>query len=159
MSIADDIEKLEALRANGTLSEEEYLTAKKTLLSESIPVEKLPQQNAGIQSVDVNTWCLLIHLSQFCGYVLPFAGLVVPIILWQIRKNDDEIIDQHGKVVCNWIITEIIYFVISFVLVFLIIGIPLLLALVAVSIAFPIIGAIKANNGEVWRYPLSFKFV
>ena len=159
MSIADDIEKLEALRAKGTLSEEEYLTAKKTLLSESTPPTTPAQPNSGVQSVDVNTWCLLIHLSQFCGYVLPFAGLVVPIILWQIRKNEAEIIDQHGKVVVNWIITEIIYFVISFILVFLIIGIPLLLALIVASIAFPIIGAIKANNGEVWRYPMSFKFV
>ncbi len=159
MSIADDLEKLEALRTNGTLSEAEYLTAKKTLLSENIPHAEHPPQASGIQSVDVNTWCLLIHLSQFCGYLLPFAGLVVPIILWQIRKNEAEIIDQHGKVVVNWIITEIIYFVISFILVFLIIGIPLLLALIVASIAFPIIGAIKANNGEVWRYPMSFKFV
>jgi len=26
------------------------------------------------------------------------------------------------------------------------------------AIAFPIVGGIKANNGEVWRYPLSIQF-
>jgi uncharacterized protein len=27
------------------------------------------------------------------------------------------------------------------------------------SVIFPIIGGIKANQGEVWEYPLSFKFI
>jgi uncharacterized Tic20 family protein len=39
------------------------------------------------------------------------------------------------------------------------IGIPVLLALAVASIAFPIIAGIKANNGELWHYPLSLTFV
>jgi uncharacterized Tic20 family protein len=31
-------------------------------------------------------------------------------------------------------------------------------ALVIIGIVFPIIGGIKANNGEVWKYPLSIPF-
>lgn len=34
-----------------------------------------------------------------------------------------------------------------------------LLALVIMSIVFPIIGAVKANNGELWEYPLTIKFL
>jgi len=41
---------------------------------------------------------------------------------------------------------------------FVIIGIPLFMALVAVGIVFPIVGAVKANNGEVWPYPCSIAF-
>jgi hypothetical protein len=41
---------------------------------------------------------------------------------------------------------------------FVIIGIPLSMALVAVGIVFPIVGAVKANNGEVWPYPCSIGF-
>jgi hypothetical protein len=32
------------------------------------------------------------------------------------------------------------------------------IALVVCAIVFPIVGGIKANNGEVWRYPLSIAF-
>jgi uncharacterized protein len=38
------------------------------------------------------------------------------------------------------------------------IGLPMLLTLIVVAIVFPIIGAIKANDGEVWKYPLSIPF-
>lgn len=31
--------------------------------------------------------------------------------------------------------------------------------LAIVCIVFPIIGGVKANNGEVWAYPLSLKIV
>lgn len=98
---------------------------------------------------------MLLHLSQFCGYVVPLAGLVVPIVLWQIKKNDSQIIDRHGKVVANWMITEIILGIIFGLLCFVIIGIPLFAALAVVAIVFPIVGAVKANNGEVWPYPCS----
>ena len=101
---------------------------------------------------------MFIHFSQFFGYVVPLAGLVVPVVLWQIKKNDSEIIDKHGKIVTNWIISVIIYAIVFSLLCFIIIGIPLLFALAVVGIVFPIIGGIKANNGEVWPYPLSIKF-
>jgi uncharacterized Tic20 family protein len=40
----------------------------------------------------------------------------------------------------------------------LIIGIPLLVAVAVLSIVFPIVAAIKASNGEVWKYPLTIRF-
>jgi uncharacterized Tic20 family protein len=75
-----------------------------------------------------------------------------------VKKDELPGIDVHGKNVANWILSKIIYAVISLILVLAIIGIPLLIALGVISIIFPIIGAIKANNGEVWKYPLSIPF-
>jgi uncharacterized protein len=49
--------------------------------------------------------------------------------------------------------------VVCAILVFAIIGIPLLIALGLVSVTFPIVAAIKANNGVVWKYPLSISFL
>jgi len=43
-------------------------------------------------------------------------------------------------------------------LIFVIIGIPLLLLLCLVGVIFPIIGGIKASDGQVWKYPLSITF-
>ena len=50
------------------------------------------------------------------------------------------------------------YGVLCFILLFVVVGIPLLLVLAVVAVVFPIIGGIKANNGEVWKYPLSITF-
>jgi uncharacterized Tic20 family protein len=38
------------------------------------------------------------------------------------------------------------------------IAIPLLIALGVIGIIFSIVAAIKANNGEVWKYPLAITF-
>jgi len=81
--------------------------------------------------------------------------LVIPIVIWQIKKSELPGIDAHGKIVVNWIISEIIYLLVCLLLTLVLIGVPLLIAVGALGILFPIIGAIKANNGQVWRYPFS----
>ena len=158
MSLADEIEKLNNLKQDGAISETEYQEAKNALLASQQPGQAPLQQSAAPQSMDENTWGLLIHLSQFCGFVLPLAGLITPIILWQIKKGESEQLDRHGRVVANWILTAFILSIVFGVLCILIIGIPLIIALGVVWVVFPIIGAVKAYNGDVWPYPCSFKF-
>ena len=104
------------------------------------------------------TWAMFLHFSLLAGFVVPMAGLVTPIIIWQIQKNKLPGIDEHGKVVANWLISLIIYGVVSGLLTFILIGFPMLIVLVVVSIIFPIIGGIKANDGQLWKYPLSIQF-
>jgi hypothetical protein len=84
--------------------------------------------------------------------------LIVPILIWQLKKAELPKIDVHGKNAVNWIISHIIYIIVCIPLIFLIIGIPLLLAVGVLSIVFPIVAAIKASNGEVWKYPLTIRF-
>ncbi len=159
MSIADEIGKLNELKQSGAITEQEYQKAKEGLLAGSQPAgEKFKQAVSGI-SVDPNMWGMFIHLSQFCGYAFPLAGLIVPIVLWQIKKNDSELIDRHGRIVVNWIITEFILAIIFVLLCFVLVGIPLLIALAIVGVIFPIIGAVKASSGEAWAYPCSIKFL
>ncbi len=103
---------------------------------------------------DSKQWAMFIHLSVFAGYVVPMAGLVLPIVLWQMKKNDLPETDAHGKMVVNFLISFLIYGVVATVLSFVLIGIPLLIALGIAAIVYPIIGAIKANEGTLWSYPL-----
>jgi len=100
-----------------------------------------------------------LHLSVLTGFIVPLAGLVAPIVIWQMKKNDSPKLDMHGKIVVNWVLSMILYMIVSVVLSFVVIGLPMLLALVVLNIVFPIIGGIKANNGETWRYPLSIRFM
>ena len=104
-------------------------------------------------------WAMFLHFSQFCGFIVPILGLLVPIVIWQMKRVDLPSIDAHGKVVVNWLISVVIYGAICFVLVFVAIGIPLLYVLGLLGIIFPLVGGIKANQGEVWKYPLSFRFL
>ena len=158
MSLTEELERLDNLRQRGALSEEEYQKAKEALLRRSEPVSQKVSQVLSQVGADVNLWSMFIHLSQFCGYLLPLAGLVVPIVLWQVKKDQSPVIDQHGRVVTNWIISSLIYYVVAGLLCFIVIGVPLLFALVVICVVFPIVGGIKANSGEVWRYPLSMPF-
>ena len=60
---------------------------------------------------------------------------------------------------CNIDCSVLIYSVISGILMFVVIGFFLLIALGVVAVVFPIIGAMKASNGEVWKYPLTISFL
>jgi uncharacterized protein len=104
-------------------------------------------------------WAMFLHLSALAGYVVFGAGFAAPILIWQLKKADYPELDVHGKNVVNWLISYVIYAVVSAVLVTVFIGIPLLMILGVVMVVFPIIGGIKANNGEVWKYPLTISFV
>lgn len=104
-------------------------------------------------------WALFLHLSLLAGFIIPFAGLIAPIVIWQIKKAELPGLDIHGKIVVNWIISACIYGIGGAILTIIIIGIPVLIALGIVTIIFPIVGGIKANNGEVWHYPLTIKFI
>jgi uncharacterized Tic20 family protein len=108
---------------------------------------------------DVKLWAMLIHFSLFAGYVVPFAGLIAPILLWQIKKADLPEVDAHGKMVVNWIISSFIYLLVGGLLTFFLVGIAVLLAVGVMAVVFPIIGGIKANNGEFWKYPLTIEFI
>lgn len=104
-------------------------------------------------------WAMLLHLSVLLAGPVPVLGLVAPIIIWQIKKEEFPELDAHGKEVLNFIISMLIYSVIAGVLALAIIGFFLLFALAVIGIIFPIIGGIKANNGEFWHYPLILRLV
>jgi hypothetical protein len=148
----DNLEQLNKLRKEGAITEEEYQKEKKKILNKT-------SSNNDLFGLEENIYCMLIHLSQLCGFVVPYAGMVVPIVLWLVNKDKNKAVDTHGKVVLNWIISLVIYSVISGILCFIIIGIPLLAALFICNVVFIIIGSIKAYNGEIWKYPFSIVFI
>jgi uncharacterized Tic20 family protein len=120
-----------------------------------------PLPSAAVPSaleLQTRQWAMFLHLSQLANYVMPFGGLIAPIIIWQIKKTELPGIDAHGKIVMNWLISAMIYGIVAFLSVFVLIGFVILPVLVVLTVVFPIIGGIKANNGELWKYPLSIPF-
>jgi uncharacterized Tic20 family protein len=115
-------------------------------------------QPSTTSELDTRQWAMFLHLSLLAGLLVPGAGFILPIVLWQVKKNELPGIDAHGKVVANWLISALIYGVICGMLSFVLIGIPLLMILGLLALIFPIIGAIKANDGVLWNYPLTYRF-
>lgn len=103
------------------------------------------------------TLAALTHLSGLSGYVIPLGGILVPIIIWAIKK-DSVLIATIAKqaIVLNIVVFLVV--AVTAVLWITIILIPLVLlfwcALAVIALALPIVGAIKANEGEYYRYPM-----
>lgn len=113
-----------------------------------------------LQTPDEKQMGLFLHLSGLAFALIFPLGIVLPIILWQTQKDKTPALDAHGKMVTNWMISATIYGVVSFVLMFFLVGFLTGAAVWLMAIIFPIIGGLKANNeGELWEYPLTIKFL
>jgi uncharacterized protein len=117
------------------------------------------QQPSALQTPEQKQLGLFLHLSQFANVIFFPLGIIAPILIWQLNKEKMPALDAHGKMVTNWMISATIYAIVSIILMFVLVGFLTILAVAVMGIVFPIIGAIKANNGELWEYPLTIKFL
>ena len=156
MDIAHQLEKLEQLRSQGTLSDVEFQAAKNQVLSGQ-PQPPLKAGHGMVYGIEDKTWCTLMHVSQLLNS--SGVGVLVPIVMWILGKEKSEMVRRHGARMMNWIISSFIYAIIAIILMFVVIGVPLFFGVILLSVIFPIIAAVKANRGEIWSYPLSIKFL
>ncbi|HKX54784.1 MAG TPA: DUF4870 domain-containing protein [Xanthomonadales bacterium] len=98
-------------------------------------------------------WAMFIHFAILAGWAIPVAGLVVPIILWQVKKDELPGIVPHAHIVMNWMVTSLVYACICFVLLIVVIGAFGFMVLGIATIIFAIVGGLKANEGVAWEYP------
>lgn len=104
-------------------------------------------------------WALICHLSGLSGYLIPFGNIIIPIIIWSMKKQDMPMVDEHGKEVINFQISITIWILLSGLLIILLVGIPMLIVLVLLQVILVIVGALKADNGELYKYPLTVRFI
>ena len=148
----EDLKILDQLREKGSITEEEYQREKAKILNETIS-SSTSSGSKPLFGLEENTYLMLMHVSQLLGLLIPLAGFVAPVLMWVINKDINANVDLHGKNILNFTISYLIY---SAVLA--IIGIPLLVVLGIVYLVFVILAAVKANNGEYWRYPFIIQF-
>ena len=118
-----------------------------------------PQQAAPI-SREARKWAMLCHLVALVGLLGNGVGFLLgPLVVWLLKREDDPFVDEQGKEAVNFQITMFIAALICAPFVLVLIGILFLIVIGLMMTIFPIIGAIKANEGESYRYPLSFRFI
>jgi uncharacterized Tic20 family protein len=89
-------------------------------------------------------------------------------VLWLIKRDQSGFVDKSGKSALNFQISVWLYGVLggvaAFVLGFVTCGvgwllmIPVGIAFFVACLVFPILAAMAANRGEVYRYPLVIAF-
>jgi len=110
---------------------------------------------------DEKMWAMFCHLAGFSGWILPvpFAGIIGPLIIWSLKKDEFPLVADQGKEAMNFQITVALVFLISIPLIFVCIGIVILSLLGIFDLVFVIIAAIKANEGARYRYPLCIRLI
>jgi uncharacterized Tic20 family protein len=79
--------------------------------------------------------------------------------VWLVKRGDSPEIDAHGKESLNFQLSMLIYDAIAAILCFVLIGIPILIILWIMNTVFVIIASIRASEGQLYRYPLTIRFL
>lgn len=112
-----------------------------------------------MEQKDERNWGMFCHLAALAGFIVPLGNVIGPLIIWLIKKDESAFVDDQGKESLNFQISFTIYALVALILVIVVIGIVLLIALGVLMLILVIVAAIKASNGEHYRYPMSIRFI
>jgi hypothetical protein len=109
------------------------------------------------------TIATICHLASFAGFLMPFGNILGPLIVWLIKCHDSLYIDYHGKEALNFQISLTLYLfaylIASAVLIIVLIGMLLIIVVGVAGIVLTIIAAVRASEGEEYRYPMTIRLV
>lgn len=105
------------------------------------------------------TFSMLCHLSALSGIIIPFGHIIGPLVFWLIKKDQFAEVDRQGKEALNFQISMTIWMILSGILVIIVIGLFALIALGVLDLVITIVAAVKSNNGERFKYPLSLEIL
>lgn len=104
---------------------------------------------------------MLCHLLGFTGMLgIPFGGVLGPLVIWLMKKDESAFVNQAGKDAMNFQISIMIYIMICVPFIFLfLIGYVGMLVLFILWVINVIQASIAANQGLVHVYPFSITFI
>lgn len=103
---------------------------------------------------------MLTHLAGLSAFVgVPFGNVLGPLLVWLLKKDEMPFVDRCGKEAVNFGISMTIYLAASAILCLVLIGFLGVVAFGIIALVFPIIAALKANEGVFYEYPLTIRFI
>lgn len=121
--------------------------------------------NAGVEVITPtdHNWGAMAHLLTFVGFIIPFGNLLAPFVVYLVKKDESSFIKDQAIEALNFQITVTIAYLVCILAIFTIIGIPFavlgFLVLCVGDIVLTIIAAIKASDGERYRYPFAIRLI
>jgi uncharacterized Tic20 family protein len=123
-------------------------------------------------------WAVLCHLTGFVVYFLPiFGNFIALLIIWSLKGKEIPSVVLHAKAAFNYQLGMLVFSIIGLILFFTVVAIelsfgnsPIFIATVALGIAaalffnlmyciWIIMAAVRANNDEVFDYPIKLNLV
>ena len=102
---------------------------------------------------DERLWALFGHLSSF---VMPVFG---PLIIMLVQGPKSPFVRRHAVESLNFDITMMLALLVSIAAICLFFPILLLFIYAIAGMVFTILGAVRASDGQDYRYPLSLRMV
>lgn len=97
---------------------------------------------------------ILCHVSPFVG-----APFLLPFIVWLVKRKDPDLVAAHAAEALNFHLSYAFYAICCIPLTFILIGVPLMIAIAIASAILAVIGAVRASDGVLYRYPLTIRLV
>lgn len=113
---------------------------------------RLRDQNA---SSTQRNYAVAMHLTPLSFFVIGPLAMLVPVVLWLIRKDNSPFEDDHGREMTNVAISAVLVSL----LILTGIGAIITIAWCVVILINMIRGAVAASNGEFFRYPMTLRLV
>ena len=119
-----------------------------------------PATPGTVPTENERTWGMLAHLSALAGLVMPLIGIVLgPLVVWLARRDESEFVAAHAKEALNFNISVLLGALACMLLMLVFIGFLLGTALFVAWLVMMLIAAIKASEGQAYRYPFSLRLV
>lgn len=115
------------------------------------PLSPMPPRRSGSS----NLFAVFAHLGCF------FFPILVPLVIYLLTKDEpgEQFAAGNARESLNFQITLCIAGMVCGILIFAVIGLVLLPLLGLYGGVCIIIAAIKAANGQIWRYPLTLRLI
>jgi uncharacterized Tic20 family protein len=118
----------------------------------------------GLSPSDERTWSLIAHLSGLVAAFF-FVGFLGPLIVMLVQGPKSAFVRRHAVEALNfWIllfglsVLGIAFGVLTLGFGFFLV-IPLGVIIVLAAVVFSVLGAIAANSGQEYRYPVNLRLV
>lgn len=104
-------------------------------------------------------WAVGAHVGALVGSVFAFGQIVVPLVIWLVKKDESSFIGENARESLNFQISMTIYFLISGVLTLILIGFIFIAILAVLDVVCVIIAAVYASRGQSYRYPFTLRLI
>ena len=111
---------------------------------------------------DEKNLAVLAHLLPLLGFVMPGLNMAIPLVIWWLKRDKSMFVEHHARESLNFQITFSLLCVLWSVLTFFLVGwllLPLVPVVLIVALLFMFRVAMKAGNGEFYRYPFTVHLV
>jgi len=105
------------------------------------------------------TYSIFTHVS-LAAVVVIAVPVVVPLVMWLLKREKSPFVDDHGKEAVNFQISLVLYNLVGAVLVPACgVGFVVIAAACVLGVVGAIMGAVAASKGRLFRYPACIRLV